>query len=225
MSQKPICAVVFDFDGTLASVPLDFVEMKNRIAAVAEAYLDERPVNPGLPALEWLDVLAAEIAAVEDVDAGKEFHTRGRFVITSMEIEAARQGRLFPFVRPALDLLRSRDIQCGVITRNITPAVKAVFPDILDYCTAFIPRDDIVTVKPDPLHLITALEQMGVATENALMVGDHPMDILTGQRAGTRTAGVCSSNTHDDDIRESGADYVAADVGVLIEQLDGEGLL
>lgn len=92
-------AIVFDFDGTLADVPLDFDLMKTKIAALGEVFLGQRPDPGPKPALEWLDELVGE-AMEWDEDEGKEFRTRGRLVITAMELDAARDGSLFEFTRP-----------------------------------------------------------------------------------------------------------------------------
>ena len=45
---------VFDFDGTLAELRLDFAEMKLRLNSLAESYMAPTPPPPFLPVLEWL---------------------------------------------------------------------------------------------------------------------------------------------------------------------------
>jgi phosphoglycolate phosphatase len=46
------------------------------------------------------------------------------------------------------------------------------------------------TKKPDPLGLCTILQETGVAAEEALMLGDSSIDVLTGRNAGLWTCGV-----------------------------------
>jgi phosphoglycolate phosphatase len=46
------------------------------------------------------------------------------------------------------------------------------------------------TKKPDPLGADTILQETGVAAEEALMIGDSSIDILTGRNAGMWTCGV-----------------------------------
>jgi phosphoglycolate phosphatase len=111
----------------------------------------------------------------------------------------------------------------GVISRNITPAVTTVFPDILDHVQVFIPRDSARKVKPHPGHLHQALEVLGVAPEQALMVGDHPMDVQTGVRAGAAAAGVITAtntgHANKRKFRDAGAQFVADDVSALVDML------
>lgn len=212
-------AIIFDFDGTLAEVPLDFDRMRTKLAALAECFLPSRPQVNGQRILEWVDELAREVSELEGEDMGREFHARARLTITATELDAARDGRLYDFTRPILGTLRERGVAAGVITRNITPAVMEVFPDLLDHVGAFIPREDAVRVKPDPMHLEQALGMLGVEPERALMVGDHSMDVETGLRAGAASAGVATGSISEADFRKAGADFTAAHVGELMKRL------
>jgi len=217
-------AIIFDFDGTLADVPLDLESMKTRIAALGEAFMDQRPVPGPTPALEWLEELVQTVMLRDEAE-GKEFRTRGHLVITAMELDAARQGALFDFTRPSLALLRERGIGAGVITRNISAAVRQVFPDIESLTQAFIPREIAVRVKPDPVHLFQALDCLGADPARTLMVGDHPMDIQTAINAGTLSGAVTSGTVAADVFAPLSPNFIADDVGVLIEQLNQQGFL
>lgn len=217
-------AVVFDFDGTLAELTLDFDLMKTRIAALGEVFLGERPVPGPTPALEWLDQLVAQAMEL-DRDEGLEFASRGRLVIAAMELDAAREGRLFDFSRPTLALLRDRGVATGVITRNISAAVRIVFPDIETEVGAFIARETAVRVKPDPAHLLQALERLGADPSRTLMVGDHPMDVETGRGAGTLCAAVTSGRQEAAAFAPLRPDFIAPDVAALLPRLMEAGLL
>ncbi len=46
------------------------------------------------------------------------------------------------------------------------------------------------TKKPDPLGVLTLLEETGVAADEALIIGDSAIDVLTGRNAGLWTCGV-----------------------------------
>jgi len=217
-------AIIFDFDGTLADVPLDFDRMKTKIAALGEVFMDERPVPNSRPALEWLEDLSSQVMK-RDRAEGMEFLSRGRLVITAMELDAARDGTLFDFTRPTLASLAKRGIAAGVITRNISPAVKTVFPDIEECTRVFIPREDAPKVKPDPAHLHQALTSIGADPKNSLMVGDHPMDVETGHRAGTLSAAVTSGNTDVSAFADFAPDFVCSDVAELMTELASIGLI
>lgn len=224
-NDRKIKGIVFDFDGTLAELTIDFELMKRKVAALAEGFLGERPEIPNKPALEWLDDIAAEIEEYEGRDLGMEFHCRGRLVVQATELDAAREGGLFPFTRELLAGLRDAGVGTAIITRNSTAAVKTVFPDVHDCCTIFLPREDVSAVKPDPAHMGAALRRLKCAPEEALMVGDHHLDIETGKRAGVPTAGVASGNLSMAELEQGGADMVSENAAALVKTLRAQGRL
>ncbi|EGJ49261.1 HAD family hydrolase [Desulfocurvibacter africanus] len=225
MRSTPFQALIFDFDGTLAALTIDFALMKQRLAALAEVFLEESISPDGLPVLEWVEQLAATVMSRHGRELSLEFHTRCRFLIMDMEIKAASQGSLFPTTRSMLTRLRVCGARTAVITRNCTPAVTAVFPDIAQHVDCLLPRESVVRVKPDPEHLLTALERLALPPEAALMIGDHPMDVLTGRRAGTATAAVASGRTLPEELHASGPDFLARDCAGLMALLEDRNLL
>ena len=46
------------------------------------------------------------------------------------------------------------------------------------------------TKKPDPLGVQTIMQETGVAADEALIIGDSSVDVLTGRNAGLWTCGV-----------------------------------
>ena len=217
--QKPLFdAVVFDFDGTLAELILDFTAMKARVGRVAAAFLSDVPTPGGLPALEYARFLAEAIGRDCAQNAAR-FERFAARAIMDQEIEAARAARLFDAARPALAALVRAGTRVGIITRNCHAAVDIVFPDAADFAGVILARDDVCCVKPDPRHLLDALLVLGVRPARALMVGDHPMDVATGKAAGTRTAALASGRTPLAELARHDPDYLAADVAALAVRL------
>jgi phosphoglycolate phosphatase len=216
-SSLKIRCIVLDFDGTLAELRLDFAEMKRRIAVLAARHLGFRPPIPPTPALEWVESLTPDDAGVFKAEAAE--------LIKGMELESAQNGRLFPFTRPLLEMLHSRGVKTAIITRNCEEAVRMVFPDIEAYCSAFLARNNVHRVKPDPGHLLHALRSLAIPPESALMVGDHPLDMETGRRAGVRTAGVWSGNATREDLIRSGAHWTARNCQELMGMPDLQALI
>ena len=223
--QRGFQAIVFDFDGTLAELHLDFVEMKQRVKLLAAEHLGYTPEPIALtPALEWVEAICG-MADPNNPTASDQFKRRAQAMIYDMEMEAARKGSLFAFTRELLSELKQSGILTAIITRNCEPAVRQVFPDLECYCASFLSREHVPKVKPDPDHLLRALQQMGAVPAAALMVGDHPLDIQTGKSAGIRTAGVHSGNASAAELLRSGAHWVAEDCRALIEELRRNCLL
>lgn len=220
MRDAWIQAVVFDFDGTLAEPAIDFAAMKRELAGLARDYAPWAEEAGAVPALEWLEALAGELAAT-DPAAARELTGACHARIRSIEAEAASRARLFPFTRPLLAALSRRGVRTAVITRNCADAVYGVFPDARELAGVVLTRDDVRRVKPDPEHLGAALRALGAEPGRSLMVGDHPLDMETGRRAGTMRAGVLSGGSAREALLLAGADLILDDCAGLEAALDG----
>ena len=69
--------------------------------------------------------------------------------------------------------------------------------------------------KPQPDPILWAAEQMNVAPENCLMVGDTSVDIQAGKAAGAQTIAVLSGFGEEQELRDIGADLLIASVANL----------
>ena len=224
VKASPIRGIVFDFDGTLAELHLDFQLMKQGVAGLANAFL-ATPVSPGTAtALEWIETLSESLTAV-DPDSVPEFRSRCQLMITDMEIKAARKGKLFHFSLDVLMGLRARGVKLGVITRNCTAAVKTVFPEIDEFVEVLLAREDVPLTKPHPDHLLRALDALSLKPGDCLMVGDHRIDLQTARQAGTRSGAVCTGNMAEAELRCEEPDFLAEDVQILLKDLQDRELL
>ncbi len=59
-----------------------------------------------------------------------------------------------------------------------------------DFFVRIYGGNSFTTKKPDPLGALTILQETGIAADEALMIGDSAVDILTGRNAGLWTCGV-----------------------------------
>jgi len=202
-----LTTIIFDFDGTLAALNVDFKAMRSGVL--------ERIRSRGLPpepfenlfALEMITE-AREVLSVSDPSQAELFSNEAFDFIRGIEVTSAREGRVFEGVPDMLLALRKRQIATAVLTRNCRDAVKTMYPDIEGHVDMLMTRDDVDRVKPDPLHLLTVLEQLKADPRSTLMVGDHPMDISVGKAAGTLTAGVLTGSSSREALLAAGSDLV-----------------
>ena len=76
--------------------------------------------------------------------------------------------------------------------------------------------DDVTHVKPNPEPILLAIEKLGVAKEDAIMIGDNSHDILGGKNAGVRTAGVAWALKGRDFLQQFNPDYMLGHMSDLI---------
>lgn len=207
-------AILFDFDGTLAAPALDFSLLRQR-ALEALAPFGVAPVDSKEFVMEALVRACASLAPDRAVLARKA----ALAAIEAVEVEAAGRSGLFPFVRPMLDMLHARGVACAVVTRNCAAAVYRVFPDLDACCACVLTRDDVERVKPHPEHIGKALVCLGCLPGESVMVGDHPMDIEAGRRAGTVTAAVLTGDCGREELAGAAPDYLAETAGELMRDL------
>ncbi len=140
-------------------------------------------------------------------------------LIEIREWEAAYPGNLFPSTRMVLKGLHEKGFRIAVLTRNSGKSVYRVFPDLDQTIEVFLPREKVLRPKPDPGHLREAMELLKVLPQKTVMVGDHPIDILSGKKAGTLTIGVLSGRIQETEMRAAGADLVLSDIGSILDLL------
>lgn len=218
MINNHIEAVVFDFDGTLAKLNIDFSFMRKTVLDLTAAY--NVPMD-GLSKLFVLEMIEAggELISVHNPGSEGGYIKKANKLISNIEIEAAKKGELLDGIRRMLGDLETRNIKAGVVTRNCQEAVREIFPDIDSFCKMVITREFAGNVKPHPEHLRITLEKLGTAPEHSVMVGDHPMDINVGKKMGTYTVGVLTGYSGADALREAGADLIIESAAEIIDYL------
>jgi phosphoglycolate phosphatase len=174
---------LFDLDGTLVHTHIDFGAMKGAVLAiVAEAGVETEPLR-GSDSL----AIVREVYARLGADEAPRFIARCEAAMVACEL-AALSGAEEAFDAAAfLGWLRARGVRVGIVTRNSRAAVGILLRRIPLPHDVLLTRDDVPRTKPDPLHLHMALERLGVEHADAIMVGDHHMDIVAGRAAGVRS--------------------------------------
>jgi phosphoglycolate phosphatase len=187
--------VLFDFDGTLVETQLDFDRMRRDVLALAADYETDPP--GGTYILEVIAHTRRQLIA-RDGQAAEAFVRQADHILKDIEMEGADRARPLPGVEETLERLRDQGIGIAIVTRNCRPAVDRVLSRFSLPNDLVLTRDDVARVKPDPAHLLQAVDYLGSRAELALMVGDHPMDILAGYQAGMHTAATTFTHPESD---------------------------
>ena len=185
-------AILFDFDGTLVQLCIDFEAMRQGVRREALASGVSLDGRDQLFTLELAEQVAKELGA-RNPQLASDFRQRAAAAILSVEIEAAGKAEVYPGILETLTLLRQSGIKIGIVTRNCRQAVEQVIARNKLIYDVLLTRDDVARVKPHPEHLETALRLLGAAPERTCMVGDHPSDVQAGHAVGAWTIGILNS--------------------------------
>jgi phosphoglycolate phosphatase len=160
-------AIVWDLDGTLVRLRVDWDTVADAVATV----LEEAGVDTGEATLwEMLDL-------ADDADRRDEVEA----VIAEYERPGAAESERLPLAdavgRAGADAVCSLNCEaaCRVAldTHGLSSSIDVV-----------VGRDTVPTRKPDPEPLREALRRLGVAPEDAVFVGDSARDEEAAVRAG-----------------------------------------
>jgi pyrophosphatase PpaX len=96
----------------------------------------------------------------------------------------------FPGTRDALDAIRSRGKQMGIVTSKLQSGLRRALhlTGMEGYFDALVAADDVTNHKPDPEPVLRALELLGANPDETVFVGDSPHDMAAGNAAGVWTA-------------------------------------
>jgi phosphoglycolate phosphatase len=190
--------LVFDLDGTLIDSRLDLIHSVNAMLQ-----------HIGRPALEG-DVIASYVGdgapalvrrAIGDTDDEALFRAAmeyflGYYRIHKLDHTTVYEGMaetLGNLVAPSLANPSDevRRLMAVLSNKPVNPSrdiVQAL--GLGDFFVRIYGGNSFTTKKPDPLGVRTILQETGVAADEALMIGDSSVDVLTGRNAGLWTCGV-----------------------------------
>jgi len=193
--NKKIDAVLFDFDGTLVNIKIDFAKMRQEILSLGSIY----GVSPksDIYVLEAIDEIFDALSAKDKILAS-EFKEKADKILIDIELSAVQTSKSYPDADKTLATLKNNGIKVGIVTRNCRLAVQKTSEKAGFVYDVLLTRDDVKRVKPDPQHLWDALNLLDADCEKSIMVGDHPLDILAGKKAGMKTIAVLTTKIEED---------------------------
>ncbi|MBP5522047.1 MAG: HAD family hydrolase [Bacteroidales bacterium] len=128
---------------------------------------------------------------------------------------------LFPGVLETMERLYREGYRLSVASSRGRASLRSLLSDLGlgEYVCYSLGKEDVFPAKPEPEPVLKTLRDLGFSAGEALVVGDMPVDILMGRRAGVLTCGVSYGNSSREALLEAGADYIIDDFPSLINIL------
>lgn len=212
-----VAGVLFDVDGTL--VDTTFIHA----VCWAEAFRQHGHVVTGVQVHRAIGMSSAKLlgaALGDDRDTADD----DAIVATHRSLYKQHWGRLNP-LPGAVDLVRACHarglsvVLASSAKSDELTALRSVL-DADDAIDAATSSSDAESGKPEPDIVQVALDQGGLAADQAIFVGDAVWDGYATQRAGVVFVGLTCGGTPEDELRKAGAVEVWAHPAELLENLD-----
>ena len=208
--------LIFDFDGTLGDTRANIVlTMTQTLAKMGYPVAGENEIarTIGLPLEEGFRQLVPGLSDEDTLVCARTY--RDIFEINRKQLVP----RLFPQVKETLEALFKKGFLMTVASSRQSSSLNGFLKDmgIARHISYVVGADNVINAKPHPEPVFKTLEALGVPPEEALVVGDMPVDILMGKRAGTMTCGVTYGNSSREELEEAGADYIIGDIPSLLQ--------
>lgn len=222
-----IKAVVFDLDGTIVAFNLDY--------KAARADVIQFLSNHGYPASIFsLNESVFEMLKKVQIymnnhhTAAKDYPSLKRNVLAILEkyeMQSAETTQLLPGILETLQALRKMKLKLGIFTVNSKKSTTQILTTFLlkPYFKTVVTRDSVPLVKPNPIHLETALKSLGVKPQEAIVVGDSTWDMKTAKELKVFAAGAPTGVASPEELSRAGADCLISsptDLITLVEKLN-----
>ena len=188
--------VIFDLDGTLIDSRLDLIHSVNAMLRHFE--------HPELPG----DVVASYVGdgapmlvrrALGDPDDEMFFRRALEYFLAYYREHKLDHTVVYAGIPEALKQIQSHGtVRPNAVRKMAVLSNKPVHPsraivealNLAEFFVHVYGGNSFETKKPDPLGVRTLLKETGIAPEQAMIVGDSSIDVLTGRNAGIATCGV-----------------------------------
>jgi phosphoglycolate phosphatase len=225
----PIKAVIFDLDGTLTSFNLDY----KIIRAEVRGHL----LKMGVPAsilevnenifdmLKKTELFMRNAGKPESII--KQVRKEAFAIAEKFELEAAGTTNLLPGAHDTLKTLKQTNLKIALCTVNSQKSTNYIIKrfKLTEYFDAKVPRDEVLDVKPHPVHLEAALNSIEASPSETIVVGDSVSDMQSAKELSVLAVGLTTGVSTKDQLMNAGANYIITsitDLPVLIECINKE---
>lgn len=184
--------LIFDLDGTLIDSRVDLIQSVN---AMLQHF--HRPELPGDAIASYVGDGAPMLVrrALGDPDDERFVQEALEYFLSYYRVHKLDNTHVYPGVAEALEAIRGQN---GSERRMAVLSNKPVNPSraivealgLGEFFVRVYGGNSFTTKKPDPLGVHTLLEETGTRSDEAIMIGDSSIDVITGRNAELWTCGV-----------------------------------
>ncbi len=210
---------VFDCDGTLIDSQAVICTAMERCFAAAGRAAPGRDAIRRIVGLSLPQAMEA-LLPDDDVATHATLADAYRRAFHALRQEGRAVEPMFDGIAPVLDALEADGWLLGIATGKSDRGLEIVLAGH-GLGRRFVTRQtaDRHPSKPDPAMILAAMAEAGTVPADTVMIGDTSYDMLMARAAGVRAIGVGWGYHPVDELRDAGADAVAATPGELLDRI------
>lgn len=206
MPALPAYAVLFDLDGTLLDSTGAYLEIM-RAACAELGWPAPGPELMRAVLTHRQRPIEALLGPCDDLEAREA----ALFAATARVWQPLfnRLANPFPQALELLDALHRAGMRLGIVTdANDQIAARVTAAPGCPPLDTVVTRARAGARKPSPAGIRLALEELGVAPEAVIYVGDNPCDVEAARAAGVRAVAITTGASLREDLEPCGAEAV-----------------
>lgn len=171
--------IIFDMDGTLFDLNVDWINIKNYIAQKYEEYHQKPfPFTNFLPLFHYLQDNQENECVQDCLEYLKTKEIEGATLFAEPTWLIKDYWTIFRNFNPLIE-------NYGIVSSNFHQTVITVLQkyNLQNQFKLIIGRDDVIQLKPFPEGLMKSLNFFNTSPEKCLYIGDMPSDAETAQKA------------------------------------------
>jgi phosphoglycolate phosphatase len=208
--------VIFDFDGTLygdwrlwiSLIEETLREFNLTVTPFQALDLARRRIRNGGEARETLKIsgLAVSLAREQGLESDEE--VRARF-FEKLDAKMDETGPGKGVIR-LLEQLKQEGFIMALVTFVRKPRLTRRLDmwKLGDYFCSAITPEQVAEFKPSSQPYLKAIGDFHLAPKECFVVGDEPVDILGGKRAGATAVGLPQGFYSREELEDAGADFI-----------------
>ena len=229
MRLKVLCGgalpshILFDLDGTLVDSAPDLTLAVDRmLERLGREAVGEQKVRAWVGNGTEMLIRRALAGSLDDSAADRlpaSLHDEALALFMSIYSECnGETSRIFNGVVAFVDAMSEAGVKMAVVTNKLASFTDQLLARsaLAEHFPVRICGDTLAVMKPNPAPLHHALERLGGAIGQALMIGDSETDIASARAAGVPCVAVSYGYNHGKPIREQGADLVVDSLTELL---------
>ncbi len=212
--------IIYDLDGTLVDTGEDIAQavdymlrqMNSDVLSKAEV---RHMVGGGLH-----DLVGRCLNTDDPVRVQRGMELFGQFYGQHLCDHSA----LYPSVKETLDYFHARARQ-AIVTNKPSPFAEALMDrlGVGHYFSEILAGGSAYPKKPDPASVRAVMARGQIAPEDALLLGDSPIDVETGRRAGILTVIVTQGFADRHELEAAKPDLLIDDVSAFLALVKARG--